>query len=57
MAFDGTDSTIHAVIYIVLSIFTDLKLGRIIGLATLFVDLNLEITLKVMLDKMKSSFK
>ena len=26
MAFDGTDSTIHAVIYIVLSIFTDLKL-------------------------------
>ena len=33
-AFDGTDSTIHAVIYIVLllSIFTDLKLERIIGL-------------------------
>ena len=32
MAIDGTDSAIHAVIYIVLSIFTDLKLERIIGL-------------------------
>ena len=43
-AFDGTDSTIQAVIYIVLSIFTDLKLKRIIGLPTLFADLNLEIS-------------
>ena len=34
-AFDGTESTIHAVIYIVLSIFTDLKLERIIGLSYL----------------------
>ena len=32
MAFDWTDSTIHAVIYNVLSIFTDLKLERINGL-------------------------
>ena len=36
MAFDWTDSTTHAVIfkviYIVLSLFTDLKLERIIGL-------------------------
>ena len=39
-AFEGTDSTIHAVIYIVLSIFMDQKLDR----STLFVDLNLEIT-------------
>ena len=31
-AFDGTDSTTHAVIYIVLSLFTDLKFERIIGL-------------------------
>ena len=32
MAFDRTDSTIHVVMYIVLSIFTDLKLECIIGL-------------------------
>ena len=38
MAFDETDSTIHAddaVIYIVLPIFIDLKLERIIGLSYL----------------------
>ena len=38
MAFDGTDSTINAVIYTVsytvLFIFTDLKLECIIGLGT-----------------------
>ena len=45
-AFDGTDSAMYAVIYIVLSIFTDLKLERIIAFyrSTLFADLNLEIT-------------
>ena len=32
MVFDRTDSTIHAVIYIMLFIFTNLKLERIIGL-------------------------
>ena len=46
-AFDGNgkDSTIRAVFYIVLTIFTDLKLERIIGYRyTQFADLNLEIT-------------
>ena len=46
-AFDGNRkySTIHAVFYIVVSIFTDLKLERIIGYRyTQFADLNLEIT-------------
>ena len=39
MAFDGTDSAmpIHAVINIVLSIFTDLKLECIIGLPYLLI--------------------
>ena len=45
MAFDGTKSTIHSVIYIVLSIFKDLKLEHCAHYrSTLFVDLNLEIT-------------
>ena len=44
MAFDGTDSTIHAVIYIVLSIF---NYGSKVGAhywSTLFADLSMGIT-------------
>ena len=49
-------SAIHAVIQIVLYIFTDLKLERIIGRrSTLFADLNLEITEKDYMYKVYST--